>query len=742
MTVALTTNSFAVGSFFDFGSTASNTCVFPGVYRPGARENFIARWTGRFYAPAAGTYAFATASDDGSMVFIDGQTVVSNNLFQSYTPYSPLSGNVTLTAGHHAITVAFYEGTGDQALTVWVTMPGGSRIPLPQNLLDDGVATELALPENRLGCGVTGGASVTVEKTGLPVMTVTSDNSAYTGLWNLLEGGLWVGDGATSGVLGGGRVALATNSVLAFNRSDVITYAGAVSGAGQLRQAGSGTLNLTGTNTYSGGTVIDSGTLRVVSPSTLGSGPLVNNGRLVLAASGTMLQTAMVPVSSVSGTGRVVVESGTLLVNGISFGTMVQVETNASLVLVVTNQNASDTVVLDSGRTTLQPGFVISGAETNRWKLNGSAAWVFNGTTPMIQLTPNSSSQAGSANLFDRIATDAPWALSFRYDVPTKASNLADGMAVFLHADSRGVSAIGANGGSKGYSGATSITQSVGFAINLYPSSNYDFAWATNGSEIASTKVKGLNGVIPTNGNIVVRMDYDGTNKLSVTLTQGTNVYTANRVVDIRTQLTNSPMAYVGVSGGTGGVTAEQRVSEFTLWSAMLGSTFDLGRSFVVTDGSHATLDYIAGAVGTLCRAGTLTLGSSSVVNIQTNSATYPSRAFTVAFREVSLTNGSAIVNVYSNGMAQGSIGLSTLRIGVGSVLTLVGNITLSTGTLTVIAPADYPRGRHLIVDLAGATGVSAATPFVLSGPSDGHVVYDSGKLYISRPQGTLIMLR
>ncbi len=55
-----------------------------------------------------------------------------------------------------------------------------------------------------------------------------------------------------------------------------------ISGSGGLVQLGSGTVILTGTNTYAGGTTINSGTLQVGNGSTTGgiSGNVTDNGTL------------------------------------------------------------------------------------------------------------------------------------------------------------------------------------------------------------------------------------------------------------------------------------------------------------------------------------------------------------------------------------------------------------------------------------------------------------------------------
>ena len=61
------------------------------------------------------------------------------------------------------------------------------------------------------------------------------------------------------------------NGVLAFNRSNALTYAGVVSGTGALTKSGASTLTLTGDSTYTGGTTISAGTLQLGNGGTSGS---------------------------------------------------------------------------------------------------------------------------------------------------------------------------------------------------------------------------------------------------------------------------------------------------------------------------------------------------------------------------------------------------------------------------------------------------------------------------------------
>ena len=94
-------------------------------------------------------------------------------------------------------------------------------------------------------------------------------------------GTLRIGDGGTSGSIQGN---VANNGLLAFDRSDTLTYAGTVSGSGGLAKFGAGTLILTGNSTYTGGTTINAGTLQIGNGGTAGSivGDITNNGTLAV----------------------------------------------------------------------------------------------------------------------------------------------------------------------------------------------------------------------------------------------------------------------------------------------------------------------------------------------------------------------------------------------------------------------------------------------------------------------------
>ena len=116
---------------------------------------------------------------------------------------------------------------------------------------------------------------------------LTGTNS-YGGGTTISAGTLQVGDGGSSGSLTGD---VRNESRLVFTRSDAVTFAGMISGSGDVVHGGSGTTILTGANSYTGTTTIERGTIQIGNGGTtgqLGSGALVNNGTLAFNRSDTL----------------------------------------------------------------------------------------------------------------------------------------------------------------------------------------------------------------------------------------------------------------------------------------------------------------------------------------------------------------------------------------------------------------------------------------------------------------------
>jgi fibronectin-binding autotransporter adhesin len=136
-----------------------------------------------------------------------------------------------------------------------------------------------------------GSGTVALAQSGTTTWALSGSNT-YTGSTAVDAGTLKVGNGGTSGSLGGGSVSVAAGASLVFDRSDaLLSVANTISGSGSLEQAGSGLTTLSGSNTYAGGTTISAGTLAVAAIADSGTSNIGTSGTLTLAG-GTLEYTA------------------------------------------------------------------------------------------------------------------------------------------------------------------------------------------------------------------------------------------------------------------------------------------------------------------------------------------------------------------------------------------------------------------------------------------------------------------
>ncbi|WNJ88945.1 autotransporter-associated beta strand repeat-containing protein [Bosea sp. 685] len=242
--------------------SAANTNM---TSQPGAQINDQWRGGVGVFAGVAGTVTVAgTQSIQGLQFTVDGYSLVGGTLNLTGDPFSDPTKSFITT---------------DAAVTATI----GSTIA---------------------------GAGIGLTKQGAGTLILTGANS-YDGGTTINAGTLQIGDGGTTGSIIGD---ITDNAILAINRSDIVTFAKVVSGTGALHQNGTGTLILTGTNLYTGGTTINAGTLQIGDGGTIGSivGDVTNNAILAVNRSG-----ALTLSGDISGTGVLQQNgTGTLILTG------------------------------------------------------------------------------------------------------------------------------------------------------------------------------------------------------------------------------------------------------------------------------------------------------------------------------------------------------------------------------------------------------------------------------------------
>jgi len=190
-------------------------------------------------------------------------------------------GEGTLTISNGATVTASTVIIGDSASgSSTLTVTGAGSVL--------SATTSLAIGDAGCGCGPLVG-TLTIADGGV---VNSADTTIFAGsTLNLGTGGL-AGSIVTPLILNDGRIAA--------NFTDTATLAADISGSGALSKAGPGTLILTGTNTYTGGTTIDGGILQLGNGGASGSiaGNVTDNGTFAVNRSDTLTFSGVI-----SGTG-------------------------------------------------------------------------------------------------------------------------------------------------------------------------------------------------------------------------------------------------------------------------------------------------------------------------------------------------------------------------------------------------------------------------------------------------------
>ena len=307
---------------------------------------------------------------------------------------------------------------------------------------------------------------------------------------------------------------------------------------------------------------------------------------------------------------------------------------------------ATATYTIQSSGGNTSPSFG-NGFTASGLTLNGGAA--ISGTR--LRLTDGGTGESRSAFFTSPVNVQ-----SFTNDFNFQLTNAnADGFTFTIQGNSS--TALGSGGGGLGYS---SIPNSIAVGFQLYSSVlgnkavSLTGSW-TNGASPSATPGVNTTGVNLHSGDLMnVHMTYDGTT-LIWTITDSTTgkSFTDSRAINIPA-LTGS-LAYVGFTGGTGGLTA---IQDITTWTFTPSSTPPVAPSITtqpmnqtVAAGQTATFSVIASGTTPLSYQWSKNTGSGYAPISGATSSSYTTPATTLGDNgttfEVTVTN--TVSSVTSN---------------------------------------------------------------------------------------------
>ena len=301
---------------FSFGNQGGGNSFAAQGWNQG--DTYSIRWDGLLNIANSGSYQFGLNSDDGSMVWIDGQPVVNDNYYQGQVSPtntsnvfntnggSAATGMVPLTSGTHSIVIAYYQGGGNSGLNVDYNYNGTGWNFLPNNMLSDpylgisdtigtlsgagalsiaGTLTENATSGSQFDGPMAGFG--TFVKSGVGTLILTNSNSTFNGTVRIGTGSLRLSNalvlqtatldmnaadagtldtsssGLTSltlgGLMGARNLIVPAGSLTIGGNGASTTYSGNLSGATSLTKVGAGSLIFTGTSNGFGNTTITAG---------------------------------------------------------------------------------------------------------------------------------------------------------------------------------------------------------------------------------------------------------------------------------------------------------------------------------------------------------------------------------------------------------------------------------------------------------------------------------------------------
>jgi autotransporter-associated beta strand protein len=693
-TLTLSQFSFGSATHVIFGSAGNAGTVVIGNNGGGASFGFNGT-TGDII-----TVAYGTVRNGG---FLNGLT----DSFDSTT----VNTGATLSINDGNVTVKALRGTGAVNL--------GTK-----------ASTILTLEGDSFGGAISGAGELAINGS----VTLTGTNT-YTGGTLINADLLQIGHfGATGSIVGN----VTNNSVLVFARTNAYTFGGIISGTGYVAQSAglgpAGVLTLSGANTYTGGTFIDSGVVVATNNNSLGTGPVNMSAGTELRGSGTIKLSNEIKFpdflpATISSTGTLTLSdlhladsqhvvfgspgnAGTVVIgnNGlgttyITTGTTITVAygtlLNGGLLYAYTPNAASTTVnagaTLNLNDSSIQvynllgAGAVTLGTHAGTTLLLGSANFggVISGAGQVTIAGPVTFTGTNTYTGGTTINNGATLEIGNGLATGLIAGAVTDDGGLIFHRNNAFIF-------SGAISGAGTVTKSGTGDLTLNGSNTYTGGTTvSNGTLIASANSLGTGPVIVKAGT-ELRGSGIVTISSQVALTGIADTLSSTGTLTLTTvSIGNSEFVYIGNSAAKGTVTfgnagaGSVSVGTGDILNVLYGTLRNGGTLNSVTSqfdstgispGATLSLNDLNLQVHNLLGAGAVTLGTSAATSLTLNGATYggviSGAGHLFANSTVTLTG----VNTYTGGTTINSG--ATLQIGNGGTTGSLAGAVVDNGSL------------------------------------------------------------
>ncbi len=652
--------------------TVSNSGTITGSFRVGSAN---ALTLGGSFNLAGGTRTITTdGATTMSGVISNGALTKAGGAILILSGSNTYAGNTTINTG----TLQIGSGGATGALNTASAISGSSGATLAFNRSN-------AVTQGTDFSSVIGG-SIGVAQVGSGTLVLNGVNT-YSGTTSINAGTLQIGSGSTAGSLSTSSVITGSaGGTLAFNRSNTVAqgtdFNSVIGGGINVSQFGSGTLSLTGTNTYTGTTSISNGTLEIGGAGVLGSGSY------------------SAPIAVASGGTLSVASSANQILSGAVSGGGSLTKSNAGVLTL----SAANTY---TGPTTVAAGLLVT--STNDRIADGSSI-VMTGGTLQFGGSDTVAALSGTAGTID-------FGIS-RLTSSVTTSSTFSGSLVGNRPASAGQ---GASGFQKSGSGTLTLAGNVSLSVDNSIAQGFNNPLQVNAGELILAGTTMLT-------NVEVR--YGSSGNPTLRITSGSHSFNAgagSSIGSVALQngsfvVDNGFAAVRGMSIGFGGVAGATNV--LTINGGTLSSpaaNIALGNNTVATQtptlnlngGVLETNGISNGGSGTnsiTFNGGTLRMLGTSMIASGTNPGGN--------LLALNVGNGGAILDTgtFANTISQGFVGvgsgglakLGSAQLTLSGTSTYTGATTLTSGTLRAGAAAGGQAfGNLSAVSLANAAGVT-----------------------------------